>query len=933
MPEPDQPHKTSLWPGLEPYSDGESSSFFGRSREITEMCERIGRRVSTVLFAQSGVGKTSLLKAGVFPALKKKGLYPIYIRLDHGDNAPSLTDQIWLNLQRENLLAQSLVESRENYSLWEWCHDLKEGLLSERTSRAVPVFVIDQFEEIFTIGTGNPIRKPYVESLLKELADLVENRMPLSFQAKVDSDENFDLDRYDVDSDSYRIVIALREDYLSLLDRERIKMPMVMQNRMLLDRLFGEAAMEVVTGPDPSIIGCGVAELIVRHVAGDASSPLDEFQVEPALLSLVCRELDMARGSAQITPELLKGRKDGILETFYEKCFDGIPPEFREFVEENMVTESGHRQSLVAFDLEERLTTQNLNLLIGRRLLRIEQHGQTPKVEFTHDVLVPLVVRSRSASRERAVKLEAQAKEVAAVAHLLEEKAKRKRMAWWLFASILVASTAIIFALMSAILHSDLAVANAALLENEKNLVRVNAALRENEEKLINTNKSLEVINSQKNQLNSELEKALAASRDATNEAKSARERAEAYLSHFMSGASTLVSGATQETGGLGPRTRTIILSKAREMYESLEKIPSAVDSALSGEIRDQLFQIRIGEASAAMSNLDYTKSLKLLDEASEEFIGVGKANTAHFTANLAETRGDVFWDMGVTFYSKASTTRDRNENGAEFLEEQGVQALQSSVEAFKTALDLTAADSLNQIRIRNKLANSMRRLKQWNEAEKLLQVSLGELEKTSATTHENAILTVKQMKADTLHKIGNVHWDRATFGVARGQLTLALEAFRGASALRHEVLNETSDKTTATYELALSLANTSDVLVRLGLKDGIEEKSSYRIYGERVDLARSLYDENPENPFYRRFYANGLRELAMKCFASKDLANYVKYAEKAVFVDRFQNPLYLKTYSDALNRNNRQEERKAIEAMIRKLEELPDEQTSLSEK
>ena len=127
----------------------------------------------------------------MFPALKKKGLYPIYIRLDHGDNASSLTDQIWLNLQRENLLAQSLVESRENYSLWEWCHDLKEGLLSERTSRAVPVFV-DRFQNPLYLKTYSDAlnrnnrqeERKAIEAMIRKLVELPDEHKQTSLPEK-----------------------------------------------------------------------------------------------------------------------------------------------------------------------------------------------------------------------------------------------------------------------------------------------------------------------------------------------------------------------------------------------------------------------------------------------------------------------------------------------------------------------------------------------------------------------------------------------------------------------------------------------------------------------------------------------------------------------------------------------------------------------------
>ena len=59
-----------------------------------ELGRRVQRKLLTVLFGQSGLGKSSILQAGVFPRLRTDGFCPIYIRLDHADGAPSPTEQI-----------------------------------------------------------------------------------------------------------------------------------------------------------------------------------------------------------------------------------------------------------------------------------------------------------------------------------------------------------------------------------------------------------------------------------------------------------------------------------------------------------------------------------------------------------------------------------------------------------------------------------------------------------------------------------------------------------------------------------------------------------------------------------------------------------------------------------------------------------------------
>src|SRR6185295_17828973 len=100
----------------------------------------------------------------------------------------------------------------------------------------------------------------------------------------------------------YRVLIALREDYLAHLEGVKGTMPSITQNRMRLARMSGAQALSAVLGPGGKLVSREVAESIVRFVAG--GSELANAEVEPSLLSLVCRELNtvrIAKGRPEIT--------------------------------------------------------------------------------------------------------------------------------------------------------------------------------------------------------------------------------------------------------------------------------------------------------------------------------------------------------------------------------------------------------------------------------------------------------------------------------------------------------------------------------------------------------------------------------------------------------------------------------------------------------
>src|SRR5690242_15443053 len=65
---------------LRPYTEADRSLFFGRERELGELVERLsGDRQSALLLGESGIGKTSLVRAGLVPTLKAKGVSCAYV--------------------------------------------------------------------------------------------------------------------------------------------------------------------------------------------------------------------------------------------------------------------------------------------------------------------------------------------------------------------------------------------------------------------------------------------------------------------------------------------------------------------------------------------------------------------------------------------------------------------------------------------------------------------------------------------------------------------------------------------------------------------------------------------------------------------------------------------------------------------------------------
>ena len=368
------------WPGLATFTEDQGAYFHGRDDEIDDLTQLARLRALVVLFGQSGLGKSSLLQAGVFPRLRKAGFCPVYIRLDHAENAPSPTDQIKTLLLAETARMGAWTKpdaAKPGETLWELFHHRDDRLLDASGGPILPVLVFDQFEELFTLGAAAGARRDRAVAFMAELAELVENRPSEQLVARLEASAD-ELEAFDFSRADYRVVITLREDFLPDLEGMKTIMPALMANRMRLARMTGTQALQAVVKPGAGLVTEEVAAAVVEFVAGARGGSIErlaELNVEPALLSVVCRELNERRrtlGQAQITADLVSGNRRAMLTDFYDRSVADLPAPMRVFVEDRLLTKSGFRDNLaLEAALEFPGVTQPLiDTLVARRLLR-----------------------------------------------------------------------------------------------------------------------------------------------------------------------------------------------------------------------------------------------------------------------------------------------------------------------------------------------------------------------------------------------------------------------------------------------------------------------------------------------------------------------------------------------------------------------------------
>ncbi len=401
--------ESNPWLGLASFTEETRAFFFGREEEVAELARRVQRKLLTLLFGQSGLGKTSILRAGIVPRLRGQGYCPVYVRIDYSRPAPEPAEQIKQAIMRTARRSGQWTRAGvavQGESLWEFLHHRDDVLRDEAGATLIPLLIFDQFEEIFTLAQSDEFGRARAARFVAELADLVENRPPKAFEAKLDSDESA-AEHFDFARSDYRVLIALREDYLAPLEGLKRDIPSISQNRLRLAPMTGTQALAAVLRPGGKLVFEEVAAAIVRFVAGGAE--LANAEVEPSLLSLICRELNDARiaqGRSEISLDLLAGSHATILSNFYERALADQPLAVRRVIEDELLTASGYREnvaeeSLLSHFAQAGAAPGTLALLVNRRLLRIEERLDIRRVELTHDVLCAVVKSSRDQRHER----------------------------------------------------------------------------------------------------------------------------------------------------------------------------------------------------------------------------------------------------------------------------------------------------------------------------------------------------------------------------------------------------------------------------------------------------------------------------------------------------------------------------------------------------
>ncbi|HYT67307.1 MAG TPA: hypothetical protein VEL51_12855, partial [Vicinamibacterales bacterium] len=441
------------WPGLASFRERDQAFFHGREGAIQVLLELVMRERVSVLYGASGLGKTSLIQAGLFPRARARDLFPVRLRLDFA-RPSALIEQIYGALAREAQEHHVEAPERTGGTLWEFFYRKTSLWWNERHRLLTPLLVFDQFEEMFTIGRRTPEGTAAARAFLEELRGLALGFPPVDVRARVDANPEEAL-QYSLTRGPVRMLFSFREDYLAEFTELRELFPSIGEHDFRLLPMSTADGLRVILEPGRHLVSEPVARRIVEIIAADRPTrrrAANDLPVDPTLLSVFCRELNNERRrlhEEQISGELLKDAQIRILDNFYLRSIAGLDPRVQIFIEDELVLPDSSERNSAAEEVALRkpgITRDTLDELIDRRLLRRDERDGPARIELAHDVLIDPVRRSGELRRAR----EAEQHASREAAEKFEELQRARRQRFLLMLSI-AGAFALIFGVIAAV--------------------------------------------------------------------------------------------------------------------------------------------------------------------------------------------------------------------------------------------------------------------------------------------------------------------------------------------------------------------------------------------------------------------------------------------------------------------------------------------------
>ncbi|MCB9274629.1 MAG: hypothetical protein H6564_11355 [Lewinellaceae bacterium] len=436
-------NKQYRYPGAQPFRTSQKHIFFGREQDIRSFYQFLQLEKLVVLYSRSGLGKSSILNAGIIPMLLDKGEWgPIPVRFgsfsyvkEEGPLQEAI-DSVKKEVPQVSFLERLLPD---DHSLWAY---LKKRQLAYPEQKGF-ILLFDQFEELFTYPAAEitAFKKGLAEALHTALPqrylDLIEAQLSggeaiLSAQEMELLHQPFGL----------KVVLAIRSDRMHLLNELRDHLPGILSHNYELGPLSRQSAEDAIINPayqkegnflsPPFDYQDEAIEKILAYLTKDNVQEIESFQ-----LQLLCQSLERKAIREKIS--LIENRHISNLENLYENYYENqikaldSPAErlaARRLIEEGLIFEEEERRLILyegqikkEFDVAPELLAK----LVDSHLIRAEPSLRGGFVyELSHDTLVGPILRAKKKRLEeelRRAELQAQEKRER---ELIQERKRRR---------------------------------------------------------------------------------------------------------------------------------------------------------------------------------------------------------------------------------------------------------------------------------------------------------------------------------------------------------------------------------------------------------------------------------------------------------------------------------------------------------------------------
>ncbi len=414
------------YPGATPFSRKQSNIFYGRDKDVRKLLTMIQVEKKVLLYSKSGLGKTSLLEAGVLPKLPKH-YTTISIRLfayKLGAETPlervinALKSVVGdIDAHNDTIVDQINGDDQKDKTLWYYFK--KAQLLASPPEEDEPekvfTLVFDQFEELFSFP------KNEIDEFKNQLYELLELKLPDRFALLIAENRENNRDLYSREAIGLlhkkmeiKTIFAIRSDRLSQLNNLSDRFPDIQTTFYELLPLDYEQAKEAIVNPaadndpafetPPFVFHKDAIEKIINELSDGRTDIIETTQ-----LQIVCHRIEeiaaakTADGLRQIEVDDLPEFKN-IFLNFYFDSIGRLVPEKQDQAKRLIEDELIRNHQRISLDQEickEYLDEKELRELVDTHLLRAERNtfGRF-SYEVSHDTLVNPILESKKNYRD-----------------------------------------------------------------------------------------------------------------------------------------------------------------------------------------------------------------------------------------------------------------------------------------------------------------------------------------------------------------------------------------------------------------------------------------------------------------------------------------------------------------------------------------------------